>query len=77
MRINVVSMTQAERIIRRFGGLTALSRALGHKHPTTVQGWKERGFIPQQRHGEVMTAALANDVALAPEDFLTISIAAE
>jgi hypothetical protein len=62
-------MTQAERIIGMFGGVTALSRALGHKHPTTVQGWKARGFIPSPQHNAVLTAGLENSVLITPGDF--------
>jgi len=61
--------TQAERIIARFGGLTKLARALGHEHPTTVQGWKKRGVIPARQQGKVLDAATANGVALEPADF--------
>jgi hypothetical protein len=50
-------MTQAQRVIDKFGGLSAMAKALGHKHPTTVQGWKDRGFIPSSRHREVLAAA--------------------
>lgn len=46
-----------------------MAKALGHEHPTTVQGWKERGFIPSKRHQEVLEAARANDIALEPADF--------
>ena len=49
-------MTQAERVKKLFGGLTALSSACGHKHPTTVQGWLERGRIPYWRHDQIRKA---------------------
>lgn len=62
-------MSQSEQIIAKFGGITALSRALGHKHPSTVQGWKERGFIPANRQEEVLGKAREAGVELAPEDF--------
>ncbi len=62
-------MNQAERIIERFGSMMALSRALGHRHPTTVQGWKNRGIIPARRQAEVLAAARALKVALSPDDF--------
>lgn len=36
-------------VINRFGGLTPLARALGHKHASTVQGWQETGRIPPKQ----------------------------
>ena len=49
-------MTQAERVKKLFGGLTALSSACGHEHPTTVQGWLKRGKIPYWRYPEIRKA---------------------
>lgn len=62
-------MTQAEHIISKFGGLAALAKALGHRHPSTVQGWKERGFVPAPQQQAVLDAAKDNGVKLAPADF--------
>ena len=62
-------MTQAEHIIDKFGSMAALAAALGHRHPTTVQGWKQRGFIPARRHQEVLDAAKQHGIELAPDDF--------
>ena len=62
-------MTQAERIIGKFGGLTALSRELGHRHCTTVQGWKERGLIPTQYHLPIIEKAREHGIDLTPADF--------
>lgn len=53
-------------IIDRFGGLSAMAKALEHKHPTTVQGWKKSGKIPSWRIHEVMKAAEANNIKLPP-----------
>ncbi len=64
-------MNPAEQIIQRFGGMLALSRALGHRHPTTVQGWKQRGIIPARRQREVLEAARVLEVPLSPEDFFS------
>lgn len=66
-------MTQAEHIIGMFGGVTALSRALGHRHPTTVQGWKERGFIPSPQHEAVLTAGREVNLTITPDDFFHTS----
>jgi argininosuccinate lyase len=62
-------MNTAERIIERFGGISALARALGHRHPTTVQGWKQRGVIPARRQADVLAAAKAQNLSLSAEDF--------
>ncbi|MBB4212824.1 hypothetical protein EV659_1208 [Rhodothalassium salexigens DSM 2132] len=62
-------MTQAEKIIEAFGGISPMARRLGHRHASTVQGWKERGFIPVRRHVEVLTAAREHGIPLQPEDF--------
>lgn len=63
------ALSQAARIVAKFGGLTATSKALGHKNPTTVQGWVERGYIPSRRHDELLAAAKRSNVDLKPEDF--------
>jgi len=63
-------MTPAERIIDQFGGLSALARALGHKNPTTVQGWKERGVIPLRRWSAVKAAAAKEGIEIEDADFI-------
>ncbi len=40
-------------LIKEFGGLTAMARALGHLHVSTVQGWRQRGAIPRWRIYEI------------------------
>lgn len=62
-------MSAAASIIERFGGLTQLARALGHKHPTTVQGWKDRGIIPARRQVDVLAAAKRLGITLSASDF--------
>ena len=66
---NATPHNQAEWIINKFGGINATARACGHASASTVQGWKERGWIPQDRHREVFDAAKRRNVALTPEDF--------
>lgn len=46
-------------LVRRFGGLTAMARALGHSHPSTVQGWQQRGAIPRWRIYEIRQSQMA------------------
>jgi hypothetical protein len=65
-------MNNAERIIAKFGGLTALAKLLGHKFPTTVQYWKKAGFIPARQQQLVLKAARENDIELEPADFFDV-----
>ena len=51
-------------IIEAFGGLTKMAHALGHKHVTTVQSWKETGRIPRWRVWEIEHAADRHGVKL-------------
>ena len=69
-------MTQADHIIEKFGGLTALARLLGHKHPSTVQGWAQRGIIPARRQHELLDLAKERGIALRPEGFFNTGVAA-
>ena len=62
--------TQAENIISKLGGITAAARVLGHRNPTTVQGWMERGFIPAHRQEEVLIGARGAGIDLQPSDFV-------
>lgn len=62
-------MNATDTIIGKFGGLTELSKALGHKHPTTVQGWKARGHIPAKQIPLVIEAGKALGIAIAHADF--------
>lgn len=64
-------MTPAEHVIDKFGGLTSLARALDCA-VSTVQGWKERGKIPQD-HWHAIIAAGANrspSIQLTLDDFV-------
>lgn len=63
-------ISQAERVINKFGGLGATARACRHKNASTVQGWKERGWIPQERQAEVIEAARREGVDVSVEDFI-------
>lgn len=62
------AMTQAEYIISKFGGINAMARCLS-RPPTTVQGWKERGSIPERWWRGILTAAVDAEIDLKPEDF--------
>ena len=64
-------MTQAERIIRRFGNMSRLARALEPPRAvSTVQRWKLSGFIPARHHQAIMAAARKEGVVVAAEDFI-------
>jgi hypothetical protein len=57
----------ALRVIGAFGGIRPMANKLGVP-VSTVQGWKERGVIPESRHDEIRAAAKAHDVALDDAD---------
>ena len=59
----------AERIIRRFGGQSALAALLGRRQ-STVQHWATTGRIPSQWHGALMSLARQRGVILEPKDFV-------
>jgi hypothetical protein len=65
--------TQARKIINKFGGVYPLARALGHKNPTTVQGWLSRGFVPPRQHERIWEAAQRDGIELSLADFAAIS----
>jgi hypothetical protein len=56
-------------IIEKFGGVVKMARAMGHKHPTTVQGWKAKG-IPSRRFEEILRVAEVNHINIKPKDFI-------
>ena len=59
----------AERIIRRFGGQSALAELLGRRQ-STIQHWASTGRIPAQWHGALMSLARQQGVILEPKDFV-------
>lgn len=62
------SAAPAERIIQKFGGITKCARAL--KRPkSTVQRWKDSGFIHPNYFPEILDAAVETQIALDPLDF--------
>ena len=50
--------TQAEYVISRFGGLSALAEAV-ERRITVIQGWKERGTIPVRHYEKILQAGRA------------------
>jgi hypothetical protein len=65
-------MTHAERIIEKFGGINAMARILGHRNPSTVQGWKERGVIPSKQHQAIWQAARGNGIPIDLSEFAAV-----
>lgn len=66
-------MTQAERIISKFGGITRMARLLGEGYyPTLISGWKRRGHIPPEHHQVIYDTAKREGIPLKPAEFLTI-----
>jgi len=63
------SMNSAEKIIQRFGGQTALAKALGRRQ-STVQHWAKTGRIPAQWHEPLMKLARERGVPLEAADFV-------
>lgn len=70
----------AEDIITRFGGIRPLAKKLGLT-PSTVQGWKQRDSIPENRLDEILELAAEEGIEIcetapvAPEDTLPESAA--
>ncbi len=62
-------MNSAEKVIRRFGGQSALAALLGRRQ-STVQHWAKTGRIPAQWHRVLMTLARDRGVVLEPKDFV-------
>lgn len=70
-------MNKAAEIIDRFGGIAPLARILGHKNASTVQGWKEKGFIPSRQHQAVWDAAQERGIKLDLSEFAAVAPASD
>jgi myo-inositol-1-phosphate synthase len=64
------SPNPAQRIIRRFGGQTALANLLGRRQ-STVEHWAQTGRIPAQWHQPLMSLARQRGVILEAKDFVS------
>jgi len=60
----------AGRVIRRFGGQTALANLLGRRQ-STVEHWASTGRIPAQWHQPLMSLARQKGIVLEAKDFVT------
>lgn len=56
-------------IIEYLGGTTAVANGLGHRWPTTVQGWKKRGRADTDRINQLVTLAAKFNKPLTHADF--------
>jgi myo-inositol-1-phosphate synthase len=67
-----VNNNPAERVIRRFGGQSALARLLG-KRQSTVEHWARTGRIPAQWHQALLALARQRGIVLEAKDFVETS----
>jgi myo-inositol-1-phosphate synthase len=62
----------AERVIRRFGGQSALAQLLGRRQ-STVEHWAQTGRIPAQWHQALLALARQRGIVLEARDFVEAS----
>ena len=67
-----MSGNPAERVIRRFGGQSALAQLLG-KRQSTVEHWAKTGRVPAQWHQPLLALARQRGVILEARDFVEAS----
>src|SRR5439155_24734727 len=59
----------AERVIRRFGGQSALAGLLGRRQ-STIEHWGNTGRVPAQWHGPRVSLARQRGIVLEARDFV-------
>lgn len=64
---DVAKQFAAQRIISLFGGIRPMAAKLGIA-VSTVQGWRERGSIPANRHGQIQAAAKESGMDIDPAE---------
>ena len=64
------SLSPAARVIKRFGGQTALANLLG-KRQSTIEHWASTGRIPSQWHMPLMSLARQKGIVLEAKDFVS------
>ncbi len=67
-----VSENPAQKIIRRFGGQSALAELLG-KRQSTIEHWARTGRVPAQWHQPLLTLARERGLVLEAKDFMEVS----
>lgn len=65
-----MALSQAEKIIQRFGGISAMSRATGVPK-STIQRWKTSGCIHPRHNPVIMGSAKSAQIQLTSDDFST------
>jgi myo-inositol-1-phosphate synthase len=70
MHVESDKLNPSERIIRRFGGQSALANLLG-KRQSTVEHWASTGRIPAQWQQPLMSLARQKGIVLEAKDFVT------
>src|SRR5258708_40312901 len=65
-----VEISPSERVIRRFGGESALANLLGRRE-STIEHWASTGRTPAQWHGPLMSLARKKGIVLEAKDFVT------
>ena len=63
------SANPAARVIRRFGGQTALAGLLGRRQ-STIEHWAQTGRIPAQWQGPLLSLARSRGIVLEAKDFV-------
>lgn len=56
-----------EALVEKFGGIRPMAGKLGIP-VTTVQGWKKRGHVPENRRADILAAAASHDISLTEEE---------
>ncbi len=62
-------LSPSERVIRRFGGQSALANLLGRRQ-STIEHWASTGRIPSQWHGPLLALARQKGIVLEAKDFV-------
>jgi hypothetical protein len=65
---HIRAMNYAASIISKFGGVRAAAAVLG-RAPSTIQGWKVRGSIPDGEKPSVLAAANLRGIDITKDDF--------
>ena len=61
-------MSYVDRIIEKFGGVRAMAGKIG-RPPSTIQDWKNSGFVPARQQQNVLDKAREHGIALGTADF--------
>lgn len=62
-------MNPVQKIVERFGSLSAMARAVGVP-VSTAQWWRDNGVIPARRQAALLRAGAKLDPPLSPADLI-------